>query len=262
MSKIVVLTGGSSGIGLETVKELKNNCKVYELSRHGSSYDNVVHIDTDVTNVEQVNNAIHSIIDIEGKIDILVCCAGFGISGAIEFTDVNEAKKQVDVNFFGVYNVVHAVIPYMRENKSGRIVCISSVAGVVAIPFQTMYSVSKYSINAFVCALGCELKPYGITACAVMPGDTKTGFTKNRNKIVLGDDVYSGRISRSVSNMEHDEQNGDSSEKAGKFIAKIALKKNVRQLYTIGFKYKLLVFLIKILPIELAYKVIYSIYAK
>ena len=263
MDKLIsVVTGGSSGIGLEVVNCLKNTTKVYELSRHGKSYDDVVHIDTDVTIKSSVENAINEIITQEGKIDILICCAGYGISGAIEFTDVEDAKKQVDVNFFGIYNTVHAVLPFMRKKKNGRIVCISSVAGVVAIPFQTMYSVSKYSINAFTCALGCEVKPFGISITSVMPGDTKTGFTKNRNKITAGDDVYEGRISRSVSGMEHDEQNGNSAKKAGEYISKIALKKHVKPLYTIGFKYKVLTVLIKMLPTSLAYRIIYMIYAK
>ena len=260
--KICVITGGSSGIGLETVKCLKDNCKVYELSRHGKSDELVTHIDCDVTNEEMVKSAINQVIENENRVDILICCAGYGISGAIEFTSLDDAKKQVDVNFFGMYNSVHAVLPQMRKQNSGRIVCISSVAGVISIPFQTMYSVSKYSINAFVCALGCEVKPFGISVCAVMPGDTKTGFTKNRNKITEGDDVYSNRISRSVGGMEKDEQNGDSPIKAGQYISKIALKKKVKPLYTIGFKYKLLTALIKIFPTSFAYKIIYSIYAK
>lgn len=261
-NKVVVISGGSSGIGYEVVKKLKDTCKIYELSRHGRNYDNVVHIDTDVTNTEQIKNAINTVIDRENRIDILITCAGFGISGAVEFTDVEIAKKQFEVNFFGTYNLVHEVLPYMRKAHSGRIVCISSVAGIVSIPFQTMYSVSKYSINSLVCALGCEVKPFGISICAVMPGDTKTGFTSNRNKIETGNEEYNGRISRSVSNMEKDEQNGCSSEKAGEFISKIALKKRVKQLYIIGFKYKLLGLLIKILPISLVYKIVYLIYAK
>ena len=97
-------------------------------------------------------------------------------------------------------------------------------------------------------ALGNELRPFGITVCAVMPGDIKTGFTAARRKVAEGDDVYGGRISRSVQRMEHDEQTGMDPAKAGAFVGRVALKTSHKPLYTIGFAYKAAVFLTKILP--------------
>ena len=98
--KIAVITGGSHGIGLETAKELSKTCVVYELSRKGESHDGITHVFADVSDENCVSAAIDSVVEKEGKIDILVCCAGFGISGAVEFTDAADAKHQLDVNFF------------------------------------------------------------------------------------------------------------------------------------------------------------------
>ncbi|MBQ3404677.1 MAG: SDR family oxidoreductase [Oscillospiraceae bacterium] len=249
MSKVAVVTGGSSGIGLNICRALADSgCTVYELSRRSHSHEGVTHISADVSDEQQVKSAIDSVVARQGRIDILICNAGFGISGCAEFTENADAKKLMDVNLFGVVNAVKAAIPHMREAGGGRIVCTSSVAGVVPIPFQSWYSVSKSAINAYTGALCNELKPFGISVCAVMPGDTRTGFTSAREKSVAGDDVYGGRISRSVGKMEKDEQNGNSPEKAGQYICRIALKPRVKPLYTIGFAYKFLTVLNQLLP--------------
>ena len=260
--KIAVITGGSRGIGLETAKELSKSCTVYELSRRGESHDGITHISADVSDENGVAAAIDTIVEKEGRIDILVCCAGFGISGAVEFTDTADAKHQLDVNFFGTVNAVHAVLPHMRKAGGGRIICVSSVAGAIPIPFQTYYSVSKAAINSFVRALSGEVKPYGISVCAVMPGDTQTGFTAARERIHRGDEEYGGRISRSVSGMEKDEMSGGSAALAGKFIAEKALAKKAPAVCTIGFKYKLFVWLSRVLPQNTVTKMVNMMYAK
>lgn len=259
--KIAVVTGGSSGIGLETVKSLlENNCRVYELSRRKTDVSGAVHISTDVTDENAVNEAVGQIIKKENRIDILINCAGSGISGAVEFTDLQDAKRQFDVNFFGIVNMVKAVLPYMRKQKSGRIINISSVAGVAPIPFQSYYSAAKAAVNSYTSALANEVKPFGITASAIMPGDIKTGFTSARKKTVDGDMEYDGRISRSVSKMEHDETNGMSPHIAGRYICKAALKKSVKPMCSIGFTYKALSLLAKLLPCSARDYLIYKLY--
>lgn len=260
--KVVIVTGGSRGIGLETAKELSKTCAVYELSRKGESHDGITHISADVSDERCVSAAVDAVVEKEGRVDVLICCAGFGISGAVEFTDEADARHQLDVNFFGTVNAVHSVLPYMRRAGNGRIVCVSSVAGAIPIPFQTYYSVSKAAINSFVRSLCGEVKPYGITLCAVMPGDTATGFTAAREKIHRGDEEYGGRISRSVSGMEKDELTGGSASVAGKFIAKKALAKKVPSICTIGFKYKLFVWLSRVLPQSAVTRIVNSMYAK
>ena len=261
--KIAVLTGGTSGIGMQTALALKSaGYTVYELSRRAQGIEGLNHLVADVTDEAAVKKAVDEIVAREGKIDVLVNNAGFGISGAVEFTKTEDAKRLFDTNFFGMVNMNRAVVPVMREEGQGRIVNISSVAGQIPIPFQTYYSAAKAATNSYTMALANELRPYGVTVCAVQPGDIKTGFTKAREKTVDGDDVYGGRIGRSVSRMEHDEQTGMDPAVAGKFIANVAMKKKVSPIYTIGASYSFLTFLTRLMSWKTMNKIIGAIYAK
>lgn len=259
--KIAIVTGGTSGIGLCTAAALhEKGCKVYTFSRREFSDPRFTHIRVDVTDPDAAEAAVRRVYEKEGRLDIVVNCAGFGISGAIEFTPAEDAKRQMDVNFFGMVNVNKPALTIMRKQGAGRIVNTSSMAAVFAIPFQAYYSASKAAINSYTCALLNEVKQYGISVCAVQPGDIKTGFTAARKKIEAGDEEYGGRISRSVAKMEKDEQSGLDPQKAGDFIAKVAMKKSVKPLYTIDFISGAECILDRILPKGLAYKIVGSMY--
>ena len=261
--KVAVITGGNSGIGKSTAKALlKMGCTVYEFSRREILSDGIKHITCDVTDENAVKSAVETVVSESGRIDIVINCAGFGISVSVEFTELSQAKAQFDVNFFGMVNINKAIIPFMRKNGGGRIVNISSVAAVAHIPFQTYYSASKAAIESYTCALANEVKPFGITVTAIQPGDICTEFTRARAKSFDGDDVYEGRILRSVTGMEKDEQKGMSADVAGEYIAKIALKKNVKPIYAIGFSYKFLSTLCKTFPCSFRNKVVGMLYAK
>ena len=260
--KIAIVTGGSSGIGLYTALKLSNSgYKVYEFSRRENSKKEFNHISVDVTDERKVSETIKKIVDDEGYIDILVNCAGFGISGAVEFTKHEDMQRQMEVNFFGMVNCNKAVLPYMRKRKSGTIVNISSVAAVMPIPFQTYYSASKAAINSYTCALRNEVKPYNVKVCAILPGDIATGFTKAREKSYDGDKEYDLRISTSVKKMEHDEENGISAQKAGDYVAKVAMKKNPKPLTILGTQYKILYTISKLLPMSFLNFVLGKMYA-
>ncbi len=262
--KVAVVTGGTSGIGRATALALKDaGCTVYELSRRAEGVEGLHHIAADVTREDTVRAAVAEIMAREGRIDILVNNAGFGISGAVEFTDTEDAKALFDVNFFGMVNLNRAVVPLMRQAGRGRIVNLSSVAAPVPIPFQTYYSATKAAVNAYTMALANELRPFGVTVCAVMPGDIHTGFTAARRKIGEGDDIYQGRISRSVARMEHDEETGMNPARAGAYIARVALREGSRHpLYAIRFDYKFFTFLAKILPARFLNWLIFLLYGR
>lgn len=248
---IALITGGSSGIGFETANALREKgVTVYEMSRRESHQDGVIHLSGDVTNKEDIEAAVNTVISKEGRIDILINNAGFGISGAAEFTPIEAAQKQFNVNFFGLCSMCSSVIPHMRKNGGGRIVNISSVAAVAPISFQAFYSASKACINSYSIALGNEVKDFGISVTAIMPGDIKTCFTDVRESEYIGDDIYGGKIHRSVEKMESDEKNGMSPQSAGRYIARIALKKKVKPLYAIRIDYKFLSVLARILPVR------------
>ncbi|MBQ8954903.1 MAG: SDR family NAD(P)-dependent oxidoreductase [Clostridia bacterium] len=259
MEKVAIVTGGSSGIGLETVRALeKSGVKVYALSRHPA--EGVNHIVCDVSDEASVRLAVGEVVRREKRVDILVNCAGMGISGAVEYTDPAESRRQLDVNLFGTDRMNRAVLPVMRAQGGGRIVCVSSVAAMAPIPFQAWYSVSKAGINALVMAMSNEVKQLGVSMCAVMPGDVKTGFTAARRRSAAGEATYGGRIARSVEKMERDEQSGMSAGAAGQKVASIALKRHVRPYYVLGVGYRACCVLIKLLPAGAARRIIGMLY--
>lgn len=248
MKPTLIITGGSSGIGKATADLFANKgWRVYELSRNGKSNTGIIHIDCDVTIEEQVTKAVKTIAATESKIDLLISNAGFGISGAIEFTDAADARRQLDVNVLGSFNIAKATLPYMRRQRSGMIIFTSSIAAVLSIPYQAFYSASKSAINALALALRNEVSSFGIKVCAMMPGDVKTGFTDARNKSNAGIEVYKS-LGKSVAIMENDERNGMSADRIAHKLWKIAHKKNPKPLYTTGAQYQLFVVLEKLLP--------------
>lgn len=260
---VALVSGGSSGIGLEVVRGLaRAGCLVFEVSRReqAEKIENVLHLQADVTDGERVRRAVEEIVAAEGRIDILVNNAGFGISGAFEFNSDAEAHRQLEVNLFGMANLMRAVIPHMREQQWGRIVNLSSVAAETPIPFQAWYSASKAAINSLTMAVANEVRPFGVSVCAVMPGDIRTGFTAARRKQTAGDDVYAGVIGRSVAKMEKDEQQGMEPRVVADLVCRLCLKKKVKPLYTVGATYKFFVFLARILPKSLVNFIIGKMY--
>ena len=259
--KTAVITGGSSGIGLATARLFSlKGYKVYELSRHGTSGDNITHIDCDITDDKQVVNAFDTIVAQVGEIDVLVNNAGMGISGPVEFTKEEDMKKQFDVNFFGMVRCVKAVLKYMRKQGFGKIINLSSVAAELSIPYQTFYSASKSAVNAFTLATANEVKPFNIKVCAIMPGDVATGFTANREKSQEGADVYKP-LNKSIATMERDEINGLTPEYIAKRIYKQAKKKSPKVLTICGISYKFFVILAKFLPVRFVNFIVGKLYS-
>lgn len=260
--KVAVITGGSSGIGLAAARQLaESGYMVYELSRNGKSQHGVTHITADVTDAAMVTAAIEQVYTAQGRLDLLVANAGFGISGAVEFTDMAEARRQFEVNFFGTATALKAALPYLRAHR-GRAIAVGSVAGAIPIPFQAYYSASKAAVGALFEAARSEVRPYGVTLCCLLPGDAKTGFTDVREKDHAGDEVYGGRIGRSVAGMERDERGGMTPDYVARRICRIAKKRSVRPFYTVGPLYILLSFAARNLPRRLVNWAVGLLYAK
>lgn len=256
-----VVTGGTSGIGLAIVKQFsEKGAVVYALARREAELpEGVTFIPCDVTDEASCASAVETILSREGRIDVLVNNAGFGISGAVEFTELKEAKRQFDVNFFGMVNMTKAVLPSMRENGGGRVINMSSVAAITPIPYQTYYSASKAAINAYTMALQNEVRGYNIKVSALMPGDVKTGFTAARAKSMAGSAVYPS-LEKSVRTMEHDEQNGMPPEALARRAYHIATRRRPKPLYSCGFVYCLFCVLAKLLPARLVNWILSKLY--
>jgi len=262
MSGTVVITGASGGIGRATAELFaRRGYTVYGLSRRAGDIEGVRYISADVTDEASVKAAFERIRSEAGTIDLLINNAGFGISGATEFTSLEDAKRLFDVNFFGGFLCSKYAIPLMRE-KGGRIIYISSAAAIFSIPFQSFYSASKAAVNSLSMALRNELRDFGITVTALMPGDVRTGFTAARVKSTEGEESYRGVIEKSVARMEKDEINGMSPEYIAGQIYKIAVKPKVKPLYAFGTQYKLFAVLSKFLPSGFVNAVVGSMYVK
>lgn len=261
--KTAVVTGASRGIGLETAKLFaQNGYRVYALSRSGTSekQENIIPMKCDVTDEDEIRNTFRLIFEESGRMDVLVNNAGFGISGAVEFTDKKQAQKQFDVNFFGCFLCCKAAAEYMRKNGGGRIVNISSLAAELSIPFQAFYSASKAAVNSLTLALANELRPFHITVCALMPGDVKTGFTENREKEKEISGVYGETIKKSIATMEKDERNGMSAQSIAKAVLALAERKRVKPVSTTGAQYKLIAGLSKVLPVSAVNRIVGMLY--
>lgn len=262
--KIAVITGGSSGIGLAAAELFaQKGFLVYALSRRGGqNAERLRHLVCDVTDERQVEAVFGEIFARHGQIDVLVNNAGFGISGAVEQTSGSQAKKQLDVNFFGCFHCCKAAIPLMRKAGHGTIINISSMAAVLSIPFQAFYSASKSAVNALTLALANEVRPFGITVCALMPGDVKTGFTAMREKETDRSGIYGDTLKSSIETMEHDEQNGMTPQQLAQAIWRLSQKKHPRILSACGAQYRLFNTLQKALPTSLVNRIVGGIYAK
>jgi len=164
----------------------------------------------DVDQDASVQAGVAGVIERHGRIDALITAAGWGIAGAAEFTSIAEAKAQFETNFWGCVRVVQAVLPHMREQRHGRIVLISSIGGVIGIPFQAYYSASKFALEGFAEALAYEVAPFAIQITLVQPGNIATDFTANRRRAEArpGDAAYAEAVTRAVSIMERDEAGG------------------------------------------------------
>ena len=147
-TKVLLITGASSGIGKICAEYLHGRgYKVYGASRTPPSGIGYPHIRMDVNDDGSVIAGMGEVVDKEGRIDVVVNCAGFGIAGSVEDTSLDEAKAQFETNFFGVLRVCKAVLPSMRRAGSGLIINISSIAGVVSLPFQGFYSAGKFALE-------------------------------------------------------------------------------------------------------------------
>lgn len=259
--RTLIITGGSSGIGKATASLFaERGWHVFELSRHGINKDHITHIDCDVCDTGSTQAAIEQVMTLTDHIDVVISNAGFGISGAAEFTDINEVEHQMDVNFLGAVRFTQAVLPQLRKQRSGRLIYTSSVAAILAVPYQSFYSASKAAINALALALANEVKPFGISVSVMMPGDVATGFTDARRKSTAGEEVYH-MAQKAITTMEHDERGGMQPVQMAKLFYHIATCYSPRPQYVGGFGYRVLCFLERLLPKRFVNWIEYKVYS-
>ena len=261
---VILITGITSGFGEAMARQLKAaGHSVYGTHRNAKAFiPGVRYIKAEVQDEAQVEAAVQQVVSAEGRIDVFINNAGMGIGGPLEFIPLEDAERQMDVNFNGMVRCVHYVLPVMRKQGGGTIVAFSSIGGLMGLPFQGMYSASKFAIEGYCEALRLETKALGIKVVVIEPGDFATAFTAQRKSVAEPEayEVYK-TYAESLASIEKDETTGLKPDYLAAKIVKIVAAKNPKYNYVIStFVQKLSVFLKKILPAPLFAKILGSYY--
>lgn len=263
--KTILITGVSSGFGQVTANYLAEigHCVYGSVRQKVNDMPKVNLLTMDVTDGNSVQNAIDSVIKLEGKIDVLINNAGIGIAGALEETSLDECYIQMNTNLWGTVRTIKAVLPYMRQQQSGTIINISSIGGIMGLPFQGFYSASKFAVEGYSQALRMELKPFNINVVVVNPGDFSTKFTTNRKIIAAANEnsVYP-QFEATLKAIEKDERSGLKPMILARKISQIVVAKRPAYRYIVASPVqRFSVILLRLLPEKWFGKMIADYYA-
>lgn len=237
MTRVILVTGASSGLGAATANHLAGQGhRVFAASRRGTvtSTSQALPLTMDVDDDESVAAAVNQVARSEGRLDVLVNCAGYGVAGAIEDTPVAMAQAQFNTNVFGVMRVCKQVLPLMRSQREGLIVNVTSIAGEIALPFQGIYSATKFAVEGMSEALYAEVKPFGINVVLVQPGDFRTGFTDARRAVPSDGSPYGARSVKAIEIAARDERAGADPQQLAHAIARIVGTRRPKLRYVVG----------------------------
>ncbi len=260
---VILVTGASQGIGYAVAEGFaKAGYRVIGVARNlpktKPMFDAQI---MDVTQAQSIQTVLTYIKSTYKQLDVLINNAGYGIAGAVEETPVEEVKRLFEVNVMGLHQVTQTMLPLLKVTK-GLIINIGSVAGDFTIPFQTFYSMTKSSVATYTEGLRQELKPFGIRVVNVKPGDTKSNFSNQRQRLTKPTSPYRTRFERSLAVMEKDEKGGLPASSVYKVCLRLVTQKNPPIHVTVGLQYKILQFLKWLLPTKLVQWLLYQIYGK
>jgi short-subunit dehydrogenase len=253
MKKVVLITGGSSGIGKAVGEFLtKKGFIVYGTSRNAEKINEHPFklVSLDVNDTETISTAVNEVISKEGQLDILINNAGMGITGPIEETPTEEMRNVFNTNFFGAIDVMKAVLPQMREQKKGLIINVTSIAGYMGLPFRGIYSATKGALEIATEAIRMEVKSFGIKVTNIAPGDFATNIASGRyHTPVFENSPYKETYQSNLDLMDAHVDSGSDPIEMAKEIYKIINTSNPKVHYRVGdFMQKFSIVLKKILP--------------
>jgi NAD(P)-dependent dehydrogenase (short-subunit alcohol dehydrogenase family) len=239
-SKVALVTGASAGIGRACADRLAAaGWTVVGASRRGTGSTGghgwaglVMDVDDDAS----VTAGVAEIVARHGRLDALVAAAGWGIAGPVETTPLEDVRAQMETNFYGVVRATQAVLPTMRRQGAGRIVPISSIGGVIAIPFQAFYSATKFALEGWAEALAYEVTPFGVEVTLVQPGNVRTDFTGSRRMAVTPgtDGAYEAATDAAVGRMARDEEQGVAPDAVARVVHKVLEVRRPPRRVTVG----------------------------
>ena len=253
--RIIVITGASSGLGkgLKEIFEKKGDV-VVDVSLSGRDYQ------CDVSDHKKLKAVFEDIYKNYGEIDMLITCAGYGVSGAVELLKEETSKKQFDVNFFGTANACKYAIPMMK--RKGKIIVVASATAIFPLPFKAYYCASKAAVDSFAQSLRMELSQTKIQVTSICPGDVQTKFTENRDKNYETNERYGKSVELSTKPTEKTENRRMSPEYAVKKMYKICEKKKLKPRYIVGKEYKFFNFCKKIFTLNFIDKIVTKMFYK
>jgi len=265
MSKVVLITGGSSGIGKSIGEFLnKRGFIVYGTSRQPEKYRDSKFpiLALDVKDVGSIKHLTKTIIEKEGRIDVLINNAGVGITGPIEEIPEVEIKANFETNFFGPINLIKSVLPQMREQKSGLIINITSIAGYMGLPYRGVYSASKAALEIITESFRMELKDFNIQMTNVAPGDFATNIAAGRfHAPLLKESPYNKPYGSTLELMNSHVDSGSNTEMMAEAVFKIINSENPKVRYKVGaFMQKFSIVLKRILPGKMYEKLLLNHY--
>ena len=267
MKKVVLITGASSGIGKQTAMLLvQQGFIVYGAARRLEKMQDLEEagvslLQMDVTDDESMIKGVKKILDTEKRIDVLLNNAGYGSFGALEDVPISEAKYQFDVNVFGLARLTQLVLPQMREQKSGKIINVASIAGKISEPHGSWYHASKFAVEGLSDCLRMELKQFGIDVIVIEPGAIKTEWNmiaeENLAK-VSGNTVYRDSANKHIKMFENMYKNGSEPIVIASVISKAINSKRPRTRYAAGAGAKLILFARKMVSDKIFDKMVLS----
>src|SRR5438128_3578146 len=237
-NKVALITGVSSGIDLETAQLLaERGARVFGTVRDLGRANPIAKVELvimDVTDDKTVKDAVKSVLENAGRIDILINNAGYSIAGGLEETSIEEARQLFDTNFFGVLRVTQAVLPSMRQRGYGRIVNMSSMLGVLPGPFRGMYVASKHALEGYTKTLDHEVRTFGIRAALVEPVYTRTKITANERSVQTAIPAYAEQRQRVTEIIEKEIANGDDPHAVAEIVYEAVTANSPRLHYPVG----------------------------
>ena len=253
MSKVVLITGGSSGIGKSIGEFLhQKGFVVYGTSRNPEKITNSIFplVALDVRDTQSIVNCVAEVIQKSGRLDIVINNAGVGITGPIEEIPTEEIRNNFETNLFGPIEVMKAVLPQMREQKSGLIINITSIAGYMGLPYRGIYSASKGALELITEALRMEVKSFGIQITNVAPGDFATNIAAGRyHAPVVKGSAYEVPYGNTLKEMDSHVDSGSNPNEMAEAIFAIIQTDKPKVHYKVGaFMQKFSIVLKRILP--------------
>lgn len=269
MKKIILITGASSGLGKDfALSLLKEGHIVYGLARRVDKMKDIVKaggkaIAMDITDESQIQKALDQVMKEQGKVDVLINNAGYGVYGPVEEVPIDTARRQFEVNMFGLASLTQKVIPIMRGNKAGTIINISSIGGKMYTPMGAWYHATKHALEGWSDCLRLELKPFGIDVVIIEPGGIATNFYNVFQEKLQGDTKngpYASALQKLIKSIKEMSENGRFSPPSviTKLVCEAVNSKKPKTRYAGGAYAKLLLFMRKYLGDRLFDKIITS----